>query len=290
MKHVSLGWALLLGGLGMAGGAAAQAQTDWQLTGQVSHGNIGYTLFDLDPNDGIAPSLTFLPTPAAAEDRTGNLSAQIAVQTPVAGIGETRYGGDLAPFSFALGVPGQAGFELSASGRGNAGAAQVGLAARARPPSEGATTFGHGWIQNDPIGFVLSPGTRVSFSSAGSYAAEIAGGDFDGQFLSESRLLLFTSGADGHLALAEHDITGVDIRSRAGQGGAAQAGDFALGVDWYNWSAGQAEAYVGLNSYASIHLQNANPVPPVPEPGVLPMLAAGLAGLVLRSKRRCAGA
>ena len=80
MTRVSMGTTLLLGWLGAA--AVAQAQSELQLTGEVSHGHLGYTLFDLDPNDGVTPSLDFLPTPSAAEERGGKLSAAIAVHTP----------------------------------------------------------------------------------------------------------------------------------------------------------------------------------------------------------------
>lgn len=286
MTRVSLGLALLLGWLGSA--AAAQAQSDWQLTGQVSHGNLGYTLFDLDPNDGITPSLSFLPTPARAEDRIGNLTAAIAVPRPGGSAEDKRFGDDLGPYTYSLGIPDEAGFTLSASGRGDASQVEIGIEAWARDPGDGATAFGHGWIQNDALGFVLTPNTRVSFSSAGSYAADIASGDFNGQFLTENLLMVYSTGADGQVLLAEHDRMGADLRSRSGEDGFEQAAGFSLAVDWYNWADEQIQAYVALNSYAYVHLQNTNPVPPlpVPEPGALPMLAAGLAGLAWRARRR----
>lgn len=286
MTRVSMGIIMLLGWLGVA--AVAHAQSNLQLTGQVSHGNLGYTLFDLDPDDGVTPSLDFLPTPSAAEERSGNLAAAIAVHRPGKSAEGERSGDDLGPFSYALGIPGAAGFTLSASGRGDPGAVDIGVEAWADAPSDGSTSFGHGWIQNDALGFVLTPNTRVSFSSAGSYAADIAGGDVNGQFLTENLLMVYDTGPDGQALDSEHDRMGADLRSQSGAGGFAHAADFTLAVDWYNWADAQAQAYVALYSFASIHLQNTKPVPPlpVPEPGVLPMLAAGLAGLAWRARRR----
>ena len=286
MTRVSMGTTLLLGWLGAA--AVAQAQSELQLTGEVSHGHLGYTLFDLDPNDGVTPSLDFLPTPSAAEERGGKLSAAIAVHTPGRSAEGERVGDDPGPFSYALGIPDEAGFSLSASGRGDPGTMDIGVEAWAGAPSDGSTRFGHGWIQSDALGFVLTPNTRVSFSSAGSYAADIAGGEVSGQFLTENLLMVYDTGADGQVLDSEHDRMGADLRSQSGADGFAHAADFTLAVDWYNWADAQTQAHVSLYSFASIHLQNTNPVPPlpVPEPGVLPMLAAGLAGLAWRVRRR----
>ncbi|MBQ5945989.1 PEP-CTERM sorting domain-containing protein [Massilia sp. ST3] len=287
MKRVPLSITLLLAGLAWGAGAAAQAQSGWELSGRVSHGNLGYTLYDLDPTDGIDPSLSFLPLAAAPEDRKGNLTAAFDLRTPVLGKADKRYGADLAPYSYTFAIENRAGFTASASGRGDPGAARIGIEAWARPSEEGPLSFGYSWIQGDALPFVLSPNTRVSFSSAGSYAADIAAGDFAGQFLTENLLQVYTMGADGQLEGDEHRRMGADMRSVAGGDGFTHAGDFALDVDWYNWEDSQAQGWVGLYSYASIHLLSANVPPPVPEPGVLPMLAAGLAGLAWRTRRRC---
>lgn len=284
MKHVSLRAILLLGWLGLAADVTAQAQAEWRLWGQVNHGQLDYTLFDLDPTDGIAPSLSFLPTPPAGADRVGNLTAAIDVQTPVGGVVDKRFGDDLGPYHLSLGIPGRAGMRASASGRGDADAARIGIEAWANPSSEGPITHGYSWIQGDAIGFVLSPNTRVSFTSAGSYAAEIDDGDFDGQFLTENRLLIHTLDPNGELALVEMNLSGADIRVNAGEGGIVHGADFSLEAAWDNRSVAEAQAYVALNSYASMHLQAAAP-PPVPEPGAFPMLVAGLGGTALWARR-----
>ncbi|MEH6437646.1 PEP-CTERM sorting domain-containing protein [Massilia sp. DD77] len=286
MKRDPLGITLLLAGLGWASGAAAQAGPGWELSGRVTHGNLGYTLYDLDPGDGLDPSLTFLPLAVAPEDRAGNLSAAFDLRTPVLGKADKRYGGDLAPYSHTFAIENRAGFTAGASGRGDPDTARVGIEAWARPSSEGPLSFGYSWIQGDALPFVLSPNTRVSFSSAGSYGADIAAGDFAGQFLTENQLQVYTLGADGQLIVDEHRRMGADMRSVAGEDGFTHTGDFSLDLDWYNWEDSQARAWVGLYSYASIHLLSTNVPPPVPEPGVLPMLAAGLAGLGWRARRR----
>lgn len=282
MKRSMLCLALLLGGSSLA-----QAQA--QVSGEVRHGQISYSLLDLDPDDGIAPSLRFLPLPGPGEDRLGTVAGYVNLSTDNGSSSGALYGDEPGDFVHALTVPQMAGVSLRAEARGDPGATMLSIDAWTASPQPLDVSFADSWIQSDPLVFVLSPNTRLTMSSSGSYAASVAGNGHEGYFLFSSQLFLYTRNANGDYVYHANDLAEAEYRNTIGSPSNAPgtlSDDFSLSVEWDNLAATDATAFAVFNARADLYSFSRPVAPPVPEPGALPMFAAGLAGLGIGYLRR----
>ena len=264
MNHLPRLSVVLVSGVVSAG---AQAQSD----GEAQISNVTFQLIDLDPADGIAPSLTFntdAQGPTAGweiyDEHSGSLT------------GDTRIGSaPLGPVSVAQSHVDEphTRSDLSAGISGVA-LADKQLWARASMRDTVGANASTAYVQSGNAWFVLSPQTRVTLSadlsvrtSAGPVAApglHAIGSAWAALGLYSSRDNVWQSAPLYHNAVFGEDRgPGWDATySLSFSNSLASAGDYAFGLN------------VGATAYTSSVIPM-----PVPEPASLAMLIAGL-GLV----------
>jgi hypothetical protein len=243
-------------------------------TGHITHGSLTWTLVDLDPADGIAPSLQFLPPPP------GPLGAARAYVSAFAG-GALHEDNAVAGGTDALQA--QLDYRPAAysSARVDSRADPATLAltldtvATLEPNGASATA----WLHGGALPFVLSANTGVTFHSEvllrgergtepGIYDAWLASGTLtvtlDGLAPAQS---VFSDYVSVTLSPSPGDPVAVD-------------GTRVLTVDYSNRTAASMTGDVALQAIGT------TAIAPVPEPGVLPMALAGLALVGWRLRRR----
>jgi hypothetical protein len=251
------------------------------VTGQVTIGQFSYTLTDINPNDGIAPSITFLPTPSTGPSAepgvllfsysAGNAGASHYVE----GAGSQPVSVDYTETGLTVGG--------SLSGTGVLDTASLSLHA-STDPSFGQDVSAYATMQARFLDFVLSPHTALTVQAQLHFAGEVTD---SGTY---NRLKL-----DGNLWLSGQNADDCCVSQRFGAGSGLLAGptpafdriEAILGT----WSNNSASSFQGsLLMYGSLDaLSEANgvtvPAPPVPEPAIVAMLGAGLP-LLLALRRR----
>jgi hypothetical protein len=251
--------------LGCALGAAWSAPALADVDATITYGKLSYTLADLNPADGIAPSLTFNPLPP--DGYTGTLGASYL----------EWYGG-YPTVSDYLNRSDFEGGPLSLDYRWGDSTMHASLGGRAVPASQVLTVSdqlrtndrtlnAYHSIFGDPLTFTLSANTAVTFHSELDYSAQVSGAGSAFSARGVLELFIDPPGEEGHTVNTER-LIGV------GDGTALLQASFS------NSSSSNVEGYTQLSLFTSGAIAS-----PVPEPAHAAMLLAGLAVLGLRRRR-----
>lgn len=249
------------------------------VTGQVTIDHFTYTLTDLDPNDGLAPSITFLPAPTAgASAGSGTLMFQYSAGK-VSG----------SPFIDGAGKPSMAasytaqGLTVGGSLDGAAALDTASLSLYASADqSYGQQVSAWANANSRWVDFVLSPNTALTIQADAHFAGEITGADMNRLDMEGG---LWLTGEDANQNAVSHYFTadaGIlptptpafdRIESVVGSYANATAASFS----------GQLLMFAMVDALALPAAVTA----PVPEPARGAMLAAGLPLLlILRGRAR----
>jgi len=158
-------------------------------------GSFGYMLADLDPNDGIAPALTF--TPHWWEQHSGTLSMSYSEE-------ETPWNGRTLFYEFRNRSDDKGG-DLGVEYRWEDSSTSTSLSGRATPsqqllsfdaylPAGGVYRTVEQSIEADPIAFTLTPNTAVTFFAKMDVTGSLGPGDYN-YFHSRGRLDVYVNGA-----------------------------------------------------------------------------------------------
>lgn len=253
-----------------------------QLSVRSSLGNLTYTLTDLDPNDGIAPSLI----PLASAPRA---STSMALTTTRDGLRnqdtEHRVDGTVPLDSVAhaysyVSADGAPATRLGVAAKVSGGSlAGLALQASADNNATPGDHYAASLAATDRAPFVLSPMTLITFSVDYELSTVIGPLPLDSQLFSTYATAAF------NLVVQEeygNYVVADSANYFSGREHLGTAGPGSLTMSYANYAA------VGLTSYLSLNtLANATSnVPlPVPEPMTYAMLLAGL-GIVVGARRR----
>jgi hypothetical protein len=240
-------------------------------TADASLSGFGITLYDLNPDDGIAPSITFSQSPGLTWD-----AVYSAGDTSAGGhyVDDTRYGYTVAaPLSAHIEVPGGTA-TASVSGDLQSGGATL-RASSATTSSPPGTISAWAYLVGDMERehFTLSPATLLVMS--GTVALSATSTDIDPsssaslfvQLASNANPSYYQYSAWENHVFAGQSVDETFLLSLANPGSEAMTG------------------FTSANANASIF-----PIPPVPEPATAGLLLAGLAvlGAVRRRADRAA--
>ncbi|UGQ48334.1 hypothetical protein [Massilia endophytica] len=247
--------------LGAAWSAPALADVDATIT----YGKLSYTLTDLDPSDGIAPSLSFIPL--SSDGYSGTLGASYSEWYrghPAVSDYLNRSDFEGGPLSLDY-VRGDSTMHASLGSRGAAPSQVLTIEDHLRTTDR--TLNAYHSIFSDPVAFTLSANTSVTFHTAMDYSAHVSGPG--SSFLARSVLEVFIdpAGEDGHTVNAE-GVSGIGD------------GTTLLQASFSNGTSASAEGYALLSLFTSAAV-----VSPVPQPAHGAMLLAGLAVLGLVRRR-----
>lgn len=285
MKNLALHLLAASALAGMAQGAAASA------TSASGLGAVTITLIDLDPNDGITPSILFAPD--AGGNTGGVVSGELRSWTQddeafrefrSQGYGlasSVSAGRDTAMASASGTITGLAGAGFAALGvQGQAGSG---------PAARGSydVTAQSAWV-----GFTLSANTAVQFSASGwAQGATSTGGDPETGWDEAGGALVALhaagAGADGTLVWddAEHIATASYVLDELGNvHGDTQSWNGLLSVSFSNLSGASADGIFTADARAFGH----SAVSAVPEPATGLMLLGGLGLVAALTRRRAA--
>ncbi|CUI07211.1 PEP-CTERM sorting domain-containing protein [Massilia sp. P8910] len=238
-----------------------------QMTATVTISNFSYQLIDLNPNDGVAPSLSWqvlvpeLPYPnSVASVRGGNLQTRDGVVVdgtgpldPVSVSKATLYGGGSAS------VTGEFGKNLTLHTSLTSAPEAPGTKEPWRWDAEAAT----GWMP-----FILTPNTAVIFS------AGVSGGGTPGAYHNFSQVGLG----------ARSDIGGKEEDTWAGENWYATSGPTFL--TRLELTVSNSHTYSTTNAWIADAMSSVfNTTSPVPEPSSWVMLLAGLGIAGFASRR-----
>lgn len=264
--------------------AHAQVRAEGGLT------NFSYTLIDLLPDDGIAPSLTIVQSSAfpGGSSASGYASQNATFEpwfTDSRSQLTTPYNRDLA-----TNIGTRAG-TASASATGadfqslqfHAAAATTSIAAASRA-ANGSTSFS----LNE---FVLSPGTQVSFfvDFNASASTTLPAGVFQEYARTYASFSLDANAQDGWNKYVSNFIEVVAANamypnSPPATASASERVSLTLG----NNSLFSSNLKLDISLSSTVNVNDASPVPPspVPEPATMAMLLAGLALVAGAARRR----
>lgn len=268
---------------GMAQGAAASA------TSAGGIGAVTITLIDLDPDDGIAPSLLFAPDTGG--NSGGTVSGELRSFTP----NEESFR-EFRSQGLGLASPVSAGRDLAmASGSGSiTGLAGPGFSALAAQGQAGSGTASRGTYdvtaQSAWVGFTLSANTAVRFSANGWAQGTTSTGGDPSTGWDEAGGALVALGAAGF------DSTGTLVWDEDQQvatarytlddagnvQGDAQSWSGLLSVSFSNTTGASADGIFTAEASAFGH----SAVSPVPEPSSGLMLLGGLGLVGMMARRR----
>lgn len=249
---------------------------------QTSLGKLNATLVDLDPNDGIDPSLSFAPVPLAPNEFTRGASVNAGARLP----GGWKSGG-LWEYTPDIGTAVDAGWRaaVTASVENRPDPLQTTLAVSVRTAHDQDYLFAFADASSDTFSYVLSPHTSLVFTLPGTSFARGDDGRSD-RFLGYAVFSADLRRPDGLTMDSGSQTFYNDRQDGWGAGPYEHAEDFVLTVSLTNPS---GEAWQGEASFSSEAWTAANPLP-VPEPANAAMLAAGvgLLGWRCRGRRRAA--
>ncbi|MDQ1816965.1 PEP-CTERM sorting domain-containing protein [Massilia sp. CCM 9210] len=264
--------------------AHAQVRAEGSLT------NFSYTLIDLLPNDGIAPSLSIVTPQGYAGGAwvSGSLRQYESVEPWF----DDSRSQSTAPYSRGLNVSldtpvGTGGASLTGTDFHSLQLRSVASTTSAPAASRQAG----GYAGLNITEFVLSPGTRVSFFAdfTGSASVTLPEGEVHqayqdyAEIQAEVSLNAYGPNGPGDYVYESNFITLKAWNGHAGESPASER--FSLTLD--NNSAFSRNLDLKYSLHASVQAVKATVVPPspVPEPATTAMLAAGLA-LVAGAVRR----
>ncbi|MGV7207665.1 PEP-CTERM sorting domain-containing protein [Oxalobacteraceae bacterium A2-2] len=265
--------------------------------GSASLGKVSVVLIDLDSDDGIAASISFLPSTVKYAD-----GALISGVAQTGQFGGTEPGNHYESFIKTAAWPGtnvsgnfsselasaSAAVSGAASGAGFTAASLSGAAFSTQ--SQSAYFFAEASIPGSPYdkrAFVLSAHTQVVFSVDATLAASTTLGlGRDGaseSALAEATLYAGGWAQDGVTWVADERIQSASVSYLAGmaQGGGAEAWSGTMSVSYSNLAAASAEGEI--QAYARVR---GTSVVAVPEPEGYAMLLGGLAMLAGLARRR----
>ena len=256
--------------------AAAIAQAQAELL------NLRFTLVDLDPGDGIAPSFEFVADPEAPNRQRTELTVDVLNS----GLG-TADNAIQADFSFI------AALTLTRAVAGNTALSESGpdrlnveVTSTARGRASGFASAESNVFFSGDFGLRLSPHTAITISADANLSASDAGapGALDHAFeFAQAEAFLRVRAADpgdgsgpqedlALLNVATVDDANADSDLLPGQ---------TLSVSFQNLSAGDLYGYLSARATAT-----AWGASPIPEPATLGLAAAGLAVVAALARRR----
>lgn len=291
LKAFSLKTALVAGLLVLAGtGAVAESRGSGAITG------VSITLIDLDLNDGVAPSISFI---AASDPAFAGAYAYGYVRASTSNEDiyreYTRYGA--TPVSAINGSTSSAWSSASGAVAGASGVGFTSMSVQGEALSGTDVTADYyrgvyySVVNVMPANFTLSAHTGVVFSVQGwAHGETTLGGNPDSGF-SES------GGAVLQLSTRGLDANGVDVvwdrQSAAAVAWYTVADDGQVSGATESWQGTLSSGYNNYNAFtvdgqfsAQLSASGQSVAAVVPEPGRVAMLLAGLAGLGLFARGR----
>lgn len=264
-----------------------------------SFGAVTITLIDLDPGDGIAPSLTFNP-PASKYDGGGHIFGEVQSWTPGAELNRFEHVGgkqamtlaDSAQTSMAsasasvVGEAGVAGFSAM-SARGSAGSDK-----NAFGMYTSYVEVPYSYANN---AFTLSAHTQVVFSVDASVSAAYTLGYAEGGRESEYAYASISFYAGGQGAggawlddLQQRQVSLIfDKDAGAPSGSDSAAWQGAVSASYSNLGAGSADGqFFAQASVGGMSVAAGQPATAVPEPAAYALLLAGLVLTGAAARRR----
>jgi len=247
--------------------AAGASSANNNSTASFTH--FSYTLIDLDPNDGMTPSITF-----------GNLSpSQVQVLSYQKDF-DITYKQGLVPLAPVSVTQAGTGYSGSATVSGGGTFATLGLTANSEIANAGPSSLStRSWASLGSSTFQLSANTgiRFYFTYSGSLHTDAISGSWD----------QFNVDASGEL---EFVMSGQGTQRRYWYADASLA-DLSKPYD-YSWSESAVISYDNLSSHSVSgglfgNIETSGVIANVPEPSSYAMFGAGLVMLsALRARRR----
>lgn len=245
-----------------------------QVSGRATAGALTFTLTDLDPLDGINPSLVFSPLPYVPPIGSEFEGAMLMVRSDNGDVSDTDilHGSGTASMSKTLRSGDDVGLSISLTGRDQIDTHFIEVDTFAR--TEGTTVrYSNASGYTGRLEFVLSPHTAVTFNMDYSVTGSV--------IQSSSTVEYYIGGADLFLALGSPPYMGVasdavhfELHPRLfidSEASVDQAGTMFAMLE--NTSANYVDGHTKFVAYSAA---GSGPIPAIPEPSMLHMLATGL--------------
>lgn len=279
LRTLIIGVALFAGAF-HAGAAYAQA------TGTTTLGNLSYTLVDLDPNDGITPSLTWgawpVNSPHYAYDN-GGVDAELRNGWEGHGPRESMYVPGPTPAEVSLSSDYMSAYGLLHQ-RESQDTVEMILTPSADMGDSDVNRHARLFAYSSGAGFQLSANTRVVFTVEGHASGSVTRGDeFYERFQTYNYLYLWLGWSD-----YQYDFDLFTVESAEGAFNPEGEHMFRLSVTADNASGDPVSGKTGFwsGTEAISMVRTAQLPAPIPEPDALPLYLAGLGIIATWARRR----
>lgn len=279
LRTLIIGAALLAAAF-HAGAAYAQA------TGTTTLGNLTYTLVDLDPNDGITPSLTWGTWPVNSPNdlySNGGVSAELRNGWEGHGPRESLFLPGPAPAEVSLGSDYMSAHSLLHQ-RESQQTVEMILTPSADMGDSDVNRHARVFANSGNVGFQLSDNTRVVFTVEGQATGSVTRGDeFYERFQTYNFLFLWLGSTNYQ---TDFDLFTVESAEGSFEAGADHQFTLSLAAD--NRSGAMLSGMTGFSSSTeAISMVRTAQLPsPIPEPDSLPLYLAGLGVIATWARRR----